>query len=159
MHKIIRSTLLPEDKNNTFDLLKNPKVMTFLGPRRALSECEANDWFNNELQNTHRFAFRLASNNELIGFCGISDINESNEDLDFGYFIREKFWGCGFAAIMCQQSIDHLKNEIDFNNIKVFIADENIASLRLAKKLNWTLIKKDSNEYETGLLFQIRSRP
>jgi len=164
MIKIIRSKLTHKDKSDAFDLLQNNEVMKFLGPRRALTNIEANDWFKNELLTTHRFVFRLESNNELIGFCGITDMPDtyskhSNIELDFGYFIRQKFWGNGFAKIMCKQSIYELQKEIDLADIKVFIADDNHASQKIPHALNWIKAKPKTNENESGWVFNIPLNP
>ncbi|BCE01558.1 GNAT family N-acetyltransferase [Marinicellulosiphila megalodicopiae] len=152
MNSPIISKLTLDDKPAVFDLIQNKNVMNFLGPRRVLSNDEALQWFENAFNEPYRFTFRTSDTLELIGFCGIA---KSDGVDDFGYFLREKFWGKGFATQMCELAIDQLKPDFDFNKVKIFIADGNIGSLRLAQKLNWTPIKKDSNQYETGMLFQI----
>ncbi|MCJ8314792.1 MAG: GNAT family N-acetyltransferase [Saccharospirillaceae bacterium] len=153
MSNPIISKLTSNDKQNVFDLIQNNKVMNFLGPRRALTDDEALNWFKKEFNEQSRFTFRTADTLELIGFCGISEVDRVD---DFAYFLREKFWGKGFATQMCQIAIKRLKQNFDFDEVRVFIADDNIGSLKLANKLNWIPIQKDINEFETGTVFHIR---
>jgi [ribosomal protein S5]-alanine N-acetyltransferase len=68
------------------DLLKNSNVMKYIGPKRALTDNESGDWFEQELRMPSRFVVALAETNEIIGFCGI---NEIDGILDFDYFLRE----------------------------------------------------------------------
>jgi RimJ/RimL family protein N-acetyltransferase len=146
------SPLLDSDRNAVFDLLQNVHVMRFLGPRRALTDEEADAWFINEQQSETRFAFRTVDTHEIIGFCGITLING---ELDFGYFIRQKFWGLGFAPLMCKSAICRLVQIIDLSQVKVFIAFENVRSQKVALKLGWQRQCAIDNECESGHLYQI----
>jgi len=143
------------DKHAVFDLVQNDQVMAFLGPRRALTQLEAYEWFEQQFNHPYRFAIRLSHNQELIGFCGITHIDQK---MDFSYFFRQQFWGNKFAKIACQLVIKHLKNVIDFNEVQVLIADQNTASLNIARNLNWEKIKPYQNDFETGWEFRIPSK-
>ena len=127
------------DRKCVHDLLQNSRVMKYLGPRRSLSDEEAVDQFNSELQNPTRFVVATSETNELIGFCGIKEINGV---LDFGYFLREKFWGQGYATEACNRTLLELSVKMDLTDIDIFIAENNIASENIARKLNWTRVSK-----------------
>ncbi|MGF1753651.1 GNAT family N-acetyltransferase [Vibrio makurazakiensis] len=92
MNKIVISQLVDSDRSAVFDLLQDEQTMRFLGPRRPLTDEEADAWFANEIQAESRFAFRSIETNEIVGFCGITLLDG---ELDFDYFIRQKFWGKG----------------------------------------------------------------
>lgn len=134
MGEIVISRLLDSDRSAVFDLLQNDHAMRFLGPRRSLTDEEADAWFSNEQQAETRFAFRSIETNEIVGFCGITLLDD---ELDFGYFIRQKFWGQGLASLMCKLAIFELAQTIDLTQVKVFIASDNIGSQKVAQKLGW----------------------
>jgi len=152
MDKIEFSTLMEEDRVSVFDLLQDPVAMKYLGPRRPLTDIEAEKWFQSECHYPTRLIFRDSLTKELIGFCGIKDIDG---DLDFGYFLRKQFWGKGYAKQMCQMAVSRLAPVTDFSKVRVFIASENIASQRIAQSLCWTKKSASSNEYEAGHLYEI----
>ena len=133
-------------------MLRDPQVMRFLGPRRALTEAEADSWFGNALSNPSRFAVADTDTDEFIGFCGIKQIDGIP---DFGYFIRSEFWGNGIAARACELAVEKLAADIDLETVQVFIADENLASQRVAQKLGWQATHSGSEDGEHGQYYRI----
>lgn len=144
MEEIVISQLVESDRNAVFDLLQNEHVMRFLGPRRPLTDSETEAWFAKEQQAETRFAFRDVETNEIIGFCGITLLDG---DLDFGYFIRQKFWGQGLALLMCKLAIAKLAQFIDLTKVKVFISSDNVGSQKVAHKLGWQIICATDNGF------------
>lgn len=141
-----------QDKAAVVAMLRDPKVMGFLGPRRALTEDEADSWFESALANPTRFAVAEADTDEFIGFCGIKQIDGV---FDFGYFIRSEFWGNGIAARACKLAVEKLSAEIDLETVQVFIADENVASKRVAEKLGWQATHSGPKDGEHGRHYRI----
>lgn len=141
-----------QDKAAVIAMLRDPRVMRFLGPRRALTENEANSWFEAALDNPSRFAIAESNTDEFIGFCGV---NEIEGILDFGYFIRSEFWGNGIAARASELAVERLSSEIDLAATQVFIADENVASKRVAQKLGWKVMHSGSKNGEHGGYYRI----
>lgn len=141
-----------QDKASVVAMLKDLKVMRFLGPHRTLTEDEANSWFESALANPTRFVVAEADTDEFIGFCGIKQIDGV---LDFGYFIRSEFWGKGIAAKACRMAVEKLSAEIDLDTVQVFIADENVASKRVAEKLGWQAKQSGSKDGEPGRYYRI----
>ncbi len=154
MKRISISSLIAEDEAAVIEMLLDPDVMKFLGPRRALTKVEAKVWFQGEYSCPSRFALRTLNTNELVGFCGIKTIDDV---LDFGYFIRRKYWGQGFATEVCELSIARLKENTNFNNVEVFIAKENVASVHIAGKLGWKKLKEVKKREELGYLYRIQN--
>ncbi|CCO46848.1 putative Acetyltransferase [Vibrio nigripulchritudo SOn1] len=146
------TTLNDSDKDKVFDLLTDPEVMRFLGPRRALTLAEAEEWFESAQSEQDRFAFRCTKSGELVGFCGMKVIEGKS---DFGYFIRKKFWGKGLAKQMCQLALSQLSQRYNLSTFHIFIAENNIASLKVAQSLGWVKQKPYQNDCESGHLYQI----
>ncbi len=151
-NRIILRSLKPSDHNAIFDLLTDPDVMAFLGPRRALEKTEAQQWFESELTSPSRYVVAIKETNELIGFCGLKVIDGI---ADFGYFFRKAFWGQGYAGESCLLVINRLSEHVDVSSLQVFIAEMNHASLAIAKKLNWLRLDKAVKNNEQGYYFQI----
>ncbi|MEQ3693874.1 MAG: GNAT family N-acetyltransferase [Thalassolituus sp.] len=141
-----------QDKAAVIAMLRDPQVMSFLGPRRALTENEAHLWFESALANPARFAVAEADTDEFIGFCGIKQIDGVP---DFGYFIRSEFWGNGIAARACELAVERLSSEVDFETVQVFIADDNLASQRVVQKLGWQGTHSGSKDGEYGQYYRI----
>lgn len=152
MHKVEVYDLIESDINYVFDLLQDEQTMKYLGPRRALSHEESEKWFSNELKAPSRFAFRDIKTKEFVGFCGLKVIDS---ELDFGYLLRRKYWGQGLAKVMCSIAIEKLSPTTNFSNVRVFIASDNIGSIKVAQSLGWQKKCKYSNEFESGYLYQI----
>ncbi|MCE0733098.1 GNAT family N-acetyltransferase [Halomonas sp. G15] len=144
--------LQQKDKTAVMSMLRDPEVMRFLGPGRALTEDEANSWFESALTNPTRFAIAEADKDEFIGFCGIKQIDGV---FDFGYFIRSEFWGNGIAAKACELAVERLSTEFDLDTVQVFIADDNVASKRVAQKLGWQATHSGSKDGEYGGYYRI----
>ena len=143
---------LHQDKVAVVAMLRDPEVMRFLGPRRALTEDEAGSWFESALAHPSRFVVAEAETDEFIGFCGIKQIDGV---FDFGYFIRSEFWGNGIAVRACELAVQKLAADTDLETVQVFIADENAASKRVAEKLGWQATHSGSKDGEHGRYYRI----
>ena len=141
-----------QDKEAVIAMLRDPQVMRFLGPRRALPEDEADSWFENALTNPTRFVVANVDTDEFIGFCGIKQIDGVP---DFGYFIRSECWGNGIAAKACELAVERLSSEIDLDTVQVFIANDNLASQRVVQKLGWKATHNGTKDGEFGRYYRI----
>jgi RimJ/RimL family protein N-acetyltransferase len=152
MNSVELRDLKHKDRAAVVLMLRDFKVMRFLGPRRALTESEADSWFKSALDSPSRLVIADAHTDEFIGFCGIKDIDSV---LDFGYFIRSEFWGKGIAAKACELAIQKLAPETNFEKVQVFIAEDNVASKRVAEKLGWQVMQSASKDGEYGRYYRI----
>ena len=150
MNRINLRHLCDRDKEGVFDLLQNSKVMTHIGPRRALTDDEVLDWFNAELVSPSRYVVALNESDEIIGFCGVKEINGV---FDFGYFLREKFWNQGYATEACGIALLKLSSMMNLADIEIFIALDNYASRNIATKLNWLKLADITKNGEQGHLY------
>ncbi len=126
--------------------------MKFIGPRRVLNPTEMEEWFEQELSNPSRFAVSFVESDELIGFCGVKKIENI---LDFGFYFRKKYWGNGYATEACKLAIEKLKGRVNFELVEVFIACENIASVKVAEKMKFTFIRKGIKSAQEGFYYKI----
>ncbi|RJG42752.1 GNAT family N-acetyltransferase [Motilimonas pumila] len=130
----IIASLTLADKPAVFSMLQDPEVMRFLGPQRALTDAEAEVWFNEHLLTPSRLVFKDKHTHALIGFCGVKQI--AGQD-DFGYFLLRQFWGQGLALKIIQMALIEIAKSQTLEQCQVFIDKDNGASLALANKLGW----------------------
>lgn len=152
MNSVKLRALQQKDRAAVISMLGDSEVMRFLGPRRPLTEDEANSWFRSALDNPSRFVIAHADTEEFIGFCGIKEINGV---LDFGYFIRSEFWGKGIATRACQLAVEKLATKMDLEAVQVFIAEDNVASQKVAEKLGWQVKQVGYKDGEHGRYYRI----
>ena len=150
--RLMISQLLLSDWPAVYELLSNAQVMRFIGPRRPMTQQEAQQWFDQQLASPSRYVFRWEVSGDLVGFCGVQ---RQDQQLDFGYFIRQCFWGHGLGLQLCQMALQRLQQHYDLSSLQVFIADENVASQKLAQRLGWLIGKRSSNAYEQGNMYHI----
>ena len=152
MSRIRLRNLVEEDRSSVYDLLGNDQVMKFIGPRKSLSKNESDDWFSSELKNPSRYVVASIESNDLLGFCGVKNIEGT---LDFGYFLREKYWGQGYAKEACSLALKELSKRLDLSIVEIFIACDNEASLGVAKSLGWSFLGATNKNGERGELYGV----
>ena len=73
-----------------------------------------------------------------MGMCGL--IKRDELDLpDLGYAFLPQFWGKGFAQEACELVLKQAKEQLNLKNIVAVTMPDNDASIRLLKKLNFSL--------------------
>ena len=147
MPQLVLRDARERDEAAVRELLQDPEVMRFLGPRRALDDGEAQQWFQHALRYPSRYAVALADTDELVGFCGVKRLDGA---LDFGYFLRRRFWGRGLATEACLLVLNKLSAELDLAELEIFIAEANHASRRVAAKLGWRVVGESDKDGEPG---------
>ena len=143
------------DLTSLIDMFSDKEVMRFIGPRRALTEEETQAWLISILQRQvmelARYAVALKENDELIGVAGLID---EEGDKDFGYYFRRKYWGQGYASEACSGILAYIENELYIKDYQIFIADENIQSVNMIKKLGMQAINQITKYGESGHLYK-----
>jgi ribosomal-protein-alanine N-acetyltransferase len=143
------------DLISLIDMFSDEEVMKFIGPRRAMTEAETKEWLINILQRQDtelsRYAVALKENDELIGAAGLKDEDGAR---DFGYYFRRKYWGCGYAREACSALIRYIEDELHLNDYQIFIADENVHSLKMIEKLGMQAVEAINKSGEQGHLYK-----
>jgi RimJ/RimL family protein N-acetyltransferase len=136
-------------------MFSDEEVMRFIGPRRAMTEAETQGWLASILQRQTseltRYAVALKEDDELIGVSGLID---EEGDKDFGYYFRRKYWSQGYASEACSGILAYIENELHIKDYQIFIADENIHSINMVKKLGMQAISQITKYGESGHLYK-----
>jgi len=145
----------PTDLASLTDMFTDQEVMKYIGPRRAMTENEIQHWLleilsKQDLELT-RYTAALRTNDELIGVAGLRDENGIK---DFGYYFRRLYWGKGYASEACSVLLHHIENDLNIKDYQIFIADENINSIRMMEKLSLRPVETVTRSGEQGHLYQ-----
>ena len=134
--RLIIRRFKPADLPYLVDMFSDEEVMRFIGPRRAMTDDETHEWLANIIERQDvelsRYGVALKENDELIGVAGLK---EEDGVKDFGYYFRRKYWGKGYAAEACYAILTYVENELHIMDYQIFIADENLNSIRLLERL------------------------
>ena len=153
--RLIIRKFKPDDVAALIDMFTDPDVMKYIGPRRALTEDEAKEWLSDVLLQQDRvlsrYAVALQETDELIGVAGLRDAESIK---DFGYYFRRKFWGKGYASEACSAILRYIENTLDIRDYQIFIADENINSIRMIRRLGFQAVEGMMKSTEQGHLYK-----
>jgi len=89
-----------------------------------------------------RWAVRLKSDLEFIGWCGLKYLSETNE-VDLGYRFRKKFWGKGYATEAGLACIDYGFNQLNLRRIVARALPGNLASVRVLEKCGMKYLQEE----------------
>ena len=82
-----------------------------------------------------RYAILLSG--KVIGTCGLYLINSNHQRACLGYDLLPDYWGNGFAHEAVGSMIKHTQKLYNLQRIQAEIMPENIASIKLLKKLGF----------------------
>jgi ribosomal-protein-alanine N-acetyltransferase len=153
--RLIIRKFKPDDLASLTDMFTNSEVMRYIGPRRALTEDEVQKWLTDILLQQEnmltRYAVALRETDELIGVAGLRDEEGIK---DFGYYFRKRFWGKGYVIEACSAILDHIENTLNIRDYQVFIADKNINSIKMIKRLGLQATEGIIKSTEQGHLYK-----
>ena len=153
--RLIIRKFKPDDLAALIDMFTDPDVMRYIGPRRALTEDETQKWLSDMLLHQEhiltRYAVALRESDELIGVAGVRDEDGIK---DFGYYFRRSFWGKGYAIEACSAILNHIENTLNIRDYQIFIADENINSIKMIQRLGLQATEGITKSTEQGHLYR-----
>jgi RimJ/RimL family protein N-acetyltransferase len=138
-----RLTLRPlreSDADDMAELLGDAEALTHWGP--PLDRGGAHDWIGRNLaryavDGFGRCAAELAGTHELIGDCGLSTTTvEGSREVELGWIVRRAHWGRGDATEAAATWRDFAFEVLKLERIVSMVAPENLASRRVAEKLD-----------------------
>lgn len=74
------------------------------------------------------------ADNDLVGGCGLNQMNPIHKIGNLGYWIGSGYRGKGYAAAATRLCAEFGFNELRLNRIEIIAAKENIGSQRVAEK-------------------------
>ena len=81
---------------------------------------------------------------EFIGYCGLTEYPDIDgvHEIEVGYRLIRKFWGCGYATEAASAIRDYTFSELKLPRLVALIEPVNKRSICVARKLGMTLEKE-----------------
>ena len=138
------------DLNALSSIMADPEVMQFSvsGPwdrertKKFLEECQID--YSPKRWGYGRWAVIHKTDKQLIGFCGIArfDDVDGSPEIEIGYRLSPKYWGCGFATEAAAATRDYAFKQLGLKRLISMIEPENVRSIRVVEKIGMTCEKK-----------------
>lgn len=130
-------------------ILLNPNVLRYFPPTdppslakvRRLIEKQQKHW---EEHGFGWWALALQDTDQLIGWCGLNFLPETDE-VELKYLLAEEFWGDGIATEASRVSLNYALTATDLDQIIGLLHPENTASQRVLEKVGMLFL--DKREY------------
>jgi RimJ/RimL family protein N-acetyltransferase len=123
-------------------LWKNdPEIKESLGGFSfGFSDKDILKWYKNAKKEGYRWALVVKSNNKLIGFVGIYNVNYVNRNAEFGILIGDKTaHGKGYATEAMRIIVDYCFNELNLNRIYLYVLANNVPAIKAYEKNGFCL--------------------
>jgi RimJ/RimL family protein N-acetyltransferase len=133
-------------------IMRKPEVM--YAWESGFKKSETRKWLNRQYTRYHKdgygyFAVTLKETGKLIGQAGLlkSEIDGENV-VEIGYIFDDAVWGQGYAVEASRACVDLAFTQLGLNKLYTTIRPENMASVRLAKKLGMRKIGEYIKTYQ-----------
>ena len=73
----------------------------------------------------------------LVGSIDFHDVSEENHRVELGYWVRKDYTGKGIAARSAAGMTKYAFEKLNMNRVAILVAKENVASIKVAKTLNF----------------------
>lgn len=136
----LRETV-PDDVEAFYEIYSDPEMTRYT---EALYESKISEraYIREYIEKVyHYFEFGvwtviLKETGEIIGRAGLN-VREGYDMPELGYVIGKQWQGMGIATEVCRAILHYAGSEFGFDKVMTLIQQENIASLRVAKKLGF----------------------
>ena len=138
--RLTLSEFSPEDAPFILKMLNDPAWLQFIGDRGVKTLGDAQNYIVDKLQKSFKeqgfgmLIVKLKDDETAIGTCGLLK-RDYLDDLDIGYAFLPKFRGKGYAFEAASATIAWGKEKLGMKHILAFTDADNIASIKLIKKL------------------------
>ncbi|WP_299546684.1 glutamine-hydrolyzing GMP synthase [uncultured Helicobacter sp.] len=136
----------------------------------GFSEQECKDWIEQQLQRYEKYGFGLwavidKESGEIIGNAGLnyenialvsdeaqhkadSTMESRCEILELGYILNHRFWGQGLGLEVASACAEYAFNKLGTKELYCLVKEDNMPSLKLAKKLGMRVVGKNMKHYK-----------
>jgi RimJ/RimL family protein N-acetyltransferase len=99
-----------------------------------------------------RYAIHLKATGKLIGDCGVLIVDVDGEEVpDLGYIIAHEHWGQGYATQAARLWLEHAFEQLGAARVCANMAEDHVASRRVAEKLGMRLSRRFHNPRNRNL--------
>ena len=142
--RLVLRKMKPSDSEDMFEYASRPEVSEYL----LLLPHPTPRYTKNYLhflqsqymtKNFYDWAVTVKSTGKMIGTCGFTSFDLSNNSAEVGYVLSSSYWGLGIAPEALKSVIDFGFCELELHRICARIMDGNSRSESVARKCGMTL--------------------
>lgn len=142
--RLILRQIGTDQRDPLFEILSDPEVARYDYFEPLSSVDEAVRFirrYHEELDDMEEITWGLyqKETDELIGTCCLGDFCDEARRAEIGYALNRRFWNRGFATEAVKAVIAFGFKSMDLNRIETTITPGNDASVKVLKKLDFTL--------------------
>lgn len=131
-----------EDRAQIFAALSNPRVIAHYGIayETEVATQEQIDWYRQmeQMQTGYWWAICSAQTPaQILGCCGIYEIDSYNRNADLGYWLLPEYWGTGVMHECLLSVLRFAFDDLHLHRLEAEIEPANIASAKLVQKLGF----------------------
>ena len=167
--RLLIREMVPEDAATLEAIYEEPSIRRYMKDFHGDAAGEAE--YIREYQAHYRFyeygvwSVVLKETGKVIGRAGFSDVQELLENVQeeqsgireeedipcFGYMIGVPWQRQGYAEEACRAILDYAREELGFTTVLLQVKEENVASVRLARKLGFEEVGKGCQVFKKVL--------
>lgn len=132
------------DSESLYKIWSDPEVTKYMNIDSFTDKSQAKDMIDlldklSQENKAVRYSIIEKKSNKIIGSCGYNSLDFENSKVEVGYDISKTYWGNGFAPEAILSLVDYAFNSLNINRIEAKVEPENINSIKVLQKLNFTL--------------------
>jgi RimJ/RimL family protein N-acetyltransferase len=151
--------LEPDDLDRLYALYQDPEVRRHF-PEGTLSLAETKeelDWFldgHPEYPQLGLWATIHKPSRQFIGRCGLLPWSiDGRFEVEVAYLLDKAYWGQGLGTEAAQAVLDYGFEQLQLTRLICLIEKDNLASIKVARKIGMTFEKEGSDENGPFLLY------
>ncbi|MEH7107476.1 GNAT family N-acetyltransferase [Bacillus sp. JJ1764] len=132
------------DAASLYKIWSDPEVTKYMNINSFTDKSQAKDMIDlldklSQENKAVRYSIIEKKTNKIIGSCGYNSLDFINSKVEIGYDISKSYWGNGYAPEAILSLVDYAFNSLNINRIEAKVEPENINSIKVLQKLNFTL--------------------
>ena len=143
--RLIVRKLILGDVNSFHEMQSNPNVMRFADGKVKLFDEHSQELLDlikkYTLKNNDFWIYTIERKSDSK-FIGTLTLVKDLIDVESGYRFLEKYWNHGYGFEICEATVAYCK-KIGIKKLVGYVADENVASVKILERLNFKVVKKN----------------
>ena len=144
--RLILRAFTEQDIDPLHRILSEPEALRYFPQTEPPSREQVERLIARQLEHWEKYnygwwAVTLPTDQELMGWCGLQFLPETDET-EVGYLLGKTHWGQGFATEAAKASLQFGFGTLGFQTIVAIVHPENKASIRVIEKLGMSLVDR-----------------
>jgi [ribosomal protein S5]-alanine N-acetyltransferase len=138
---VLLRRIRPSDQAAVFRGLSDPDVIRYYGVEyHSLADTKVQmDWYQDILRlgSGIWWAITTEADGELIGTCGLYNLQTQHCKAELGYWLLPRYWGRGLMQAALETVMAYGFDTLHLHRIEAYVETKNVASGRLLQKLGF----------------------